>query len=156
MDIVYDDLIRYAENGNCDIVFHVANCFHTMGAGVAGVIARAWPEVYASDVENSIAGDIHKLGEWTVAAVELNPNDTLLVYNLYAQYEPGKRFEYLAFRQALESMFADIFQNFDDVDVLIAFPKVGSGIGGGAWDVISTIIEEVNEDYDYRLTLVIK
>ena len=120
---------------------------------IHSAIASGWPEAYQADRQTSL-GDVNKLGTFSKAEIELNPNDTLSIYNLYAQFEPGKRFEYLAFKHALDLMFEDILRSYDHCNVHIAFPKVGSGIGGGDWNIISHIIEDINEPYGYDLTLI--
>ncbi|AUE22994.1 phosphatase [Citrobacter phage CF1 ERZ-2017] len=48
-------------------IAHGCNCFHTMGAGVAGQLAKAYPPILAIDKSETFLGDTEKLGTFTQA-----------------------------------------------------------------------------------------
>lgn len=100
---------------------HGANRCQTMGAGVAGQLAKNFPEIRKVDTG---------VGEYTVAP--LRPN--VLVYNLYTQGLPGRNFEL--------SMLADAVKALEKAGVgSMTIPKIGAGIGGGDWAEISALLE---------------
>lgn len=49
LNIINDDLIDLAKNGNFDVIIHGCNCFCTMCAGIAKVIKQEFPEAYLPD-----------------------------------------------------------------------------------------------------------
>lgn len=54
MTITYvkGDILDVAKEHQVDIIAHGCNCFHTMGAGVAARLAKAYPAIVASDKES--------------------------------------------------------------------------------------------------------
>ena len=57
------DLIRMFSGGEFDLIVHGCNCFHTMGAGIAGTIAKQFPYAAKVDRECTAYGDITKLSK---------------------------------------------------------------------------------------------
>lgn len=68
-----------------DLVFHQANCFNTMGAGVAKDLAGVFPGVAIVDNQTAVA-DKRKMGGFTKAEVLNQFNHPMQVFNLYGQY----------------------------------------------------------------------
>ena len=137
------DLIELAKQGEFDVIVHGCNCFNTMGAGVAKQIKNNFKEAYLTD-KTTKKGDRNKLGTFTCVKIE-----NIYIINAYTQYFYGKNsnLDYNALRDA----FRKIKKKFSGMR--IAFPKIGSGLGGGDWYRISKIIETelINED----ITLII-
>lgn len=77
-----------------------------------------------------------------------------MVYNLYGQYNYGYDAagytNYEALRGALMHMRDDLLTGKDLWNV--GFPKIGAGLGGGDWDTIAGIIDEV---FDERFNVTI-
>lgn len=121
-------------------VAHGCNCFHTMGAGVAGQLAAAYPVVLNADKGLSELGDKEKLGTFT-RAVKLHGQDDHEVYcfNLYTQYEPGPNLDY----GALVNCMIELNQWGDRMIVppTIYMPRIGCGIAGGDWEKVSVLID---------------
>jgi O-acetyl-ADP-ribose deacetylase (regulator of RNase III) len=141
MKHVQGDLLKMADEGQFDYIFHGCNCFALMGDGIARSIAKKYPEAEASDRENSTRGDISKLGDYTTATVQDANGENFVIVNLYTQFQPGAHFEYQALRSALDLFLGD--QTFPaDKVIRLGFPLIGAGIGGGDWDYIETIIGE--------------
>ena len=142
------DLLKLALEGEFDVIVHGANCFNTMNAGIAAKIKKVFPEAYFADSATK-KGDINKLGTISVADVRLL-NKTIQVVNAYTQYDyrrkPGKvNLDY----DALRSCFVEINLRFRGKK--IGIPKIGAGLAGGNWEVISEIINEVTPDVDITL-----
>lgn len=145
-------LIEAAKEGNVDIIMHQCNCFNAMGAGIAPLIANAFPE--AEDADNlTAAGDIEKFGSYSTGSSEEYFID---IVNLYGQFRTswnGVATDYPALRSAIKH-----YRQSDDLrqwscGVKIGLPKIGAGLGGGDWDIISQIIEEELVAYDYDVTI---
>lgn len=127
------DIIEEFKNGTIDIIVHGCNCFHIMGAGLAGQIASKIPLAFEAD-KVTPCGDIHKLGSFSIAHISKKQ----LVINAYTQFHIGKNFEYAAFVQFLRKFKA----KYNDSGLIVGFPKIGCGIGGGDWGYVKTLIEK--------------
>lgn len=132
------NLLDLAENGNFDVIIHGANCFNTMGGGIAREIRERYPEVAAADAE-TVAGDYSKLGTWTEAAVmRKNNSGGFWVINAYTQYNMSQGtdvFEYVAFDLILQKLL-----HFHGTKRL-GLPYIGMGLAGGDKDFIIPMIE---------------
>jgi len=127
---VNGNLLDLFQQGEFDVIAHGANCFNTMGAGIAGQIAVRFPE--AQQVDNTTTpGDLLKLGSLTVALTDYG-----LIFNLYTQYQPGKNLDYTALRLSLRKMARMIRGK----KYRVGLPKIGAGIAGGNWQKIEKII----------------
>lgn len=117
-----------------------------MGSGVAFAIKQKFPEAYEAD-RITKKGSEGKLGHYSCAAVD--GNHIKRVYNLYTQYNYGRdKRKYVicdAVRNSLTAMKTSLLNSkeLDYETIKIGLPKIGSGLGGGDWKVISKIIEDV-------------
>lgn len=129
------DVLAYFRQHDVDLA-HGANCFTTMGAGIAKGIKENWPQAYAADCETR-RGDHSKLGWFSSADV-----GEKRIYNLYTQFRYGrdkKYFEPEAFQRALFRMFFDmsIRGRYD-----IVIPWIGTYNAGGTRDEVLAILED--------------
>jgi O-acetyl-ADP-ribose deacetylase (regulator of RNase III) len=128
------DLVKDAEQ--FDVIAHCANCYCTMGAGIAPQIKAKFPEAYAADCATK-KGDLNKLG--TISYTETTKP---IVVNLYGQFDyTGRRsgnmdLNYDAIRSAIKLMK----EKFSGKT--FGMPKIGAGLAGGDWSIIEKIIEE--------------
>lgn len=123
-----------------DIICHGCNCFCTMGGGVAWYISERWPEVYEADRKTN-RGDKAKLGTWTEAMVKGSDGHSIMVMNLYTQFNYN-RFEDLFEYEAFEKICKELNRFARDHRASISMPLIGAGLAGGDWKRISKIIEE--------------
>ncbi len=134
---VNGDLLKMAEEGNFDVIGQCANCFCTMGSGIAPLIKAKFPEAYAVDCATK-KGDEAKLG--TISYTE---NTNPIVVNLYGQFDyTGRRsgkmdLDYVALKSALILMKEKFSKK------RFGFPKLGAGLAGGDWTIIEGILQEV-------------
>lgn len=147
MKIIKGNLLDLAEQGEFDIIVHGCNCFHTMGSGIAKQIKDRWPNVYDIDVLFSVKGDKEKLGCYTHAKA----NDNLTVINAYTQYDfsGSLRGEVDVDYGAIRKVFRLIKRNH--IGRKIGYPRIGAGLAGGDWAVISKIINEELKGEDHTL-----
>lgn len=139
-------------DSDCDYICHQVNCQGVMGSGIAKQIRARWPWVFSSYHEycnRRKHNNESPLGEiWGVKLIHDNRNPQWVV-NMFAQDDfgySGRRFtSYNAFAKCLDAMRDRLPR-----DKTIGFPKnIGCGLGGGDWNVISTMIESIlGGDFD--------
>ena len=128
------DLVKDAEQ--FDVIAHCANCYCTMGSGIAPQIKTKFPEAYAADCATK-KGDLNKLG--TISYTETTKP---IVVNLYGQFDyTGRRsgnmdLNYDALRSAIKLMK----EKFSGKT--FGMGRIGAGLAGGDWSIIEKIIEE--------------
>lgn len=146
MKEIEGDIIKLGIEGEFDLIVHGCNCFCTMGAGIAKGIKTSFPEAYKADKQTG-KGDKKKLGSISYAEIS-NQNHGVIVVNAYTQYNykgRGTKTDYAA----IKSCFKEIKKKFPGRK--IGFPKIGAGLGGGDWEIISEIIESELAGEDYTL-----
>ena len=144
MKIIKGDLIKLALEGKFDVIVHGCNCFCTMGAGIAKAIKSEFPKAYEADCKTE-KDSKDKLGTYSYATIEKNENK-ITVINAYTQHDyksPGIKADY----DAIRSVFKKLKSNYSGKR--IGYPKIGAGLAGGDWKLISKIIDEelTNEDH---------
>ena len=160
MKEIKGDLIKLAKAGEFDIIIQGCNCFCTMGKGIAPQIKKAFPEAYEADLK-TIKGDRDKLGTVSVA---YNEEHKVGIVNAYAQYDYRpteiddlvRRTDYEALRSCFKLikakiLYAEMYQGLNLDDVRIGYPKIGCGLAGGDWNIVSKIIDEELEGLDHTL-----
>ena len=128
------DLIRMFSGGEFDLIVHGCNCFHTMGAGIAGTIAKQFPYAAKVDRECTAYGDITKLSNSSIAHVGEGRN----IVNMYTQYLPGKDL----YMNALVLGFQKLSKQIHTTE-RIGIPAIGCGIAGGDWEELAPIIADI-------------
>ena len=84
---VKGDVISMAETGIIDGLAHGCNCLHAMGSGIAGQLARRYPEVPLIDQQETAFRDFSKIGSFTVAECNsvVDEDKWFAVFNCYTQ-----------------------------------------------------------------------
>jgi O-acetyl-ADP-ribose deacetylase (regulator of RNase III) len=163
MKIIKGDLIQLAKQEEFNLIIHGCNCQGVMGSGIARQIRTNFPFAYAAFKEDPRKPE-DKLG--TILVTEdlqkkLDPfkfgEDHLLVINAYTQLTFGRSGQqyvsYDAIRTTMKYVKRLAVTSAAQGNVLrkIAYPKIGAGLGGGDWDVISKIIDEELDGEDHTL-----
>lgn len=128
------NLLEYPVDG----IVHQANCFHTMGGGIALSIRNKYPEAYEADLSTK-KGDPSKVGTFSLAVLPSN----LHIYNMYSQFSLGfgRHTEYTAVVNGLERVRDHAIENGLKK---LGLPRyMGCKLGGGYWPVVRAIIDEV-------------
>lgn len=133
-----------------DILVHQANCFTTMGSGIAKEIKARFPEAYRADLATS-KGDINKLGTYSRAKVaNIKYPQIKYIVNLYGQFEFGtdkQQTDYVAVKTGLIALATNLkLANLDFLTIGIPY-KMSCGLAGGSWVAVWTIIQLVFEYY---------
>lgn len=144
MRVVHGDLLELAQRGAFDVIVHGCNCHCNMDLGIALAIRRQFPQAYQAD-QQTAKGSRLKLGSFSAATVEVNTGP-LIVVNAYTQFDwkgPGVKADYPAIRSVMAAIAGAFGQ------VRLGYPKIGAGLAGGDWSVISAIIDEEFEGLDH-------
>ncbi len=154
MNKIKGNLIDFAYQGKFDIIVHGCNCFNTMGSGIAKEIKQRCPEAYEADCK-TVRGDKSKLGTYSSAAFETNNSEEFfVVINMYTQYRYGKdkvHVDYEAIREGFRSLGEEIREWGEDGWSTVAYPKIGCGLAGGDWSIVSKIIDEELKGLEHTL-----
>ncbi len=136
---VTGDLLKLATEGNFDVICHQANCFHTMGSGIAKQIREQFPEAYEADLV-TINGDSSKLGTYSFAIVTRG-SFSFVVANLYGQHSFGRGIQ--TNYSALRNCFKNLKETHGNKKLRFGIPyKISCGLAGGDWNIVSKIIED--------------
>ena len=146
---------------NCDIICHQVNCQRVMGSGIAGQIRQKWPKVYEDYCYSidlmyncncaSKSSDLLGMISWT----ELENGKYIMNFFSQDEYYPRDRChtDYEAFTDCCITLKEFITEyDLDKSNITIGFPyKIGCGLAGGDWSIISKIIEEEFEGYEVEI-----
>jgi len=132
------------------IIVHQVNFAGVMGAGLALQVKRKYPIVFSRYIEscNSLTWE-SVLSGGAVDFVKVNPK--LYVANLFAQRHYGTdrthtNYEY--FRTGMKTLAR--FSIREKLPVAIPY-KIGCGLAGGDWQLVSDIIQNELENIDYTI-----
>ena len=152
---ILDLINKSSENKALNVLVQQANCFNTMGKGIAKAISTAYPEVARADNATK-AGDKAKLGTYTYARVK----DNVVVANAYGQYNygwlnpldsNGRQTDYEALRKSLTAV-RDDFTGRSTHPVIFYVPKfIGQSLAKGDPEIIQPMVKEIFEDHDLVL-----
>lgn len=149
MKIVKGNLIDKALAGEFDIIVHGCNCQCRMKSGIAKEIAARIPEAEAAD-NATTKGDASKLGSWSHAHTMPTDGHYVTVINAYTQVYWGtdsRKVDYGAIRKVFRSLSKALIGNYEGYRV--GYPKIGCGLAGGDWEIVSKIIDEELEGCDH-------
>lgn len=116
---------------------HGCNCHAAMGSGIAPQIAKAFPQVEEADRLFSKFHRVNDAQEIMLGhafPVSLSRNVTL--FNLYTQLYPGPDLKLNALKEAFKTLNSIIPGH------KLLIPRIGAGVAGGDWNIISKIIKE--------------
>ena len=133
------NLLEYPLDG----FIHQANCFHTMGVGIAAQIRQKYPEMYEADCAHGPRGEPSRLGKFSVVKCR----DDKYGYNLYGQFDCGgwkRNTNYEAVYAGLER----IREHAIEANVQrLGLPKfMGCKLGGGDWTIVRSMIDVLFSD----------
>lgn len=146
MKTVTGDLVEAFIRGDVNVLGHQANCFNTMGAGIALQIKNRLPEAYAADCA-TLKGNPRKLGKMSYAVIGKG-----MVFNLYGQFKfsfSKTQTDYSALRSALNLMAVKLAAH--KLTAKIGLTKLGCGLAGGDWTTVSSIINEELAGFDVTI-----
>lgn len=134
---------------HCDYICHQVNCQGVMGSGIAKQIREKWPEVFDEYIRRCNAAPSDNPSFWLLGTPQYVIVGDICVINMFSQkdygYDQRRYTSYDAFWECLVDIACTT-----SVGKSIGFPKnIGCGLGGGDWNIISTMIEDVlGKDFD--------
>lgn len=165
---VIGDIFNYVETDKYDVISHGCNCFCTMGAGIAPLMAEHFKcDGYPLE-SNYYMGDYNKMGQidyktcifepktnkwrlydYKIDGIEIDKNiKRIIVINSYTQYTTGLgAIDYDALRLCMRKI------NHEFKGLKVILPRIGAGLAGGNWDTIRQIF--IDELSDCNVTVVI-
>lgn len=126
-------------------IAHGVNCQNKMGSGVAKVLFGKYPTV-KEDYHKTYHVMVNVLNErQNLLGLfdESKQDDGTIILNMFTQYNYGYDGEKYVSYDAIY----DCFTNAVECGIKeIAIPKIGAGLAGGNWDIISQIIDDATGD----------
>lgn len=140
MKTIIGDILTPNNTECVAIVCHQVNCKGVMGSGLALQIKNRFPDVYYNyrDKCDQIAEGVGGLGD--VQFCSALSDAGYIVANIFGQYGYGRDKRYTDY-DALRKAFNTIAKAFPNFTIRIPY-KLGCGLGGGDWSVVSKIIQE--------------
>lgn len=126
------------------VIAHQVNCQGVMNSGVAKAIRNKYPEVYTHYINY-----YHVIRILEGKAQFIETNDKKIVINLFGQknygYDGKCYTSYAYLTEALVEVFVTLKrQKINE----FAIPyKMGCDRGGGNWEIVSSILEDLSEKY---------
>lgn len=138
MQIIYGDIL----NSDADVIVHQVNCQGVMGKGLAKQIKDEYPEVFTEYKMFCSKCNSHELlGMTEIVRVGFRR----CVANLFAQEYYGSGRKCYTDYDALRKCLSTVNSEFAGKTVAVPY-KLGCGLAGGDWDIVSKIIEETLTD----------
>lgn len=122
------------------ILVHGVNCQGKMGKGIALEIRKRYPQVFDSYLEfgNKVFWKPSLL-LGGVDFVSITPD--LIVVNAFTQEDYGSDGRRYVDYDAIDRCFSQIKQCALRTGLPVKYPRIGSGLAGGDWNIISVIID---------------
>ena len=150
MKYINDNLLDAFDRGDVKYIAHQCNCFASLykgkAKGIAGSIMKRYPE--AAEVDGELKEGLSRLGK--VAGWHSSGKQGY-GYNLYAQYKYGNSAktgivytDYEALNKCLSDM-CDAISLLMVESTVIGIPRIGCGLAGGDWNVVSSILKSVEQ-----------
>lgn len=148
MIVVNNDLLKTPVK----IIAHQVNCQGVMGGGVAKQIKQKYPRVYEIYKTHCCESHEKLLGGYLAVWSE---DHSQLIVNVFGQDNFGRDkiyTDYKALKNGLDNFIKDYRNTFHitlEAQIPIAIPyKIGCGLAGGDWDLVSTILENLEIEYN--------
>ena len=132
-----------------DIIAHQANCFHTMGSGIAAQVREKYPAAYEADCQTG-NGDKGKMGTLSMADIPRDDGTILTIVNIYGQYtfERDRRAtSYDALYDGLSTLKGHMLriEPYKHKKAWhLGVPKfMGCALGGGSWIVVNAMLYDL-------------
>lgn len=131
------DLLDWIRQYKADVVAHGCNCKKVMGAGIARLLADAYPEVAQADQDKARV----ILGSYSHATL----SSGVVVCNAYTQIYPGRPYPPADSVEVRLQAIADSLERIalSYLGRRIAIPRIGAGLAGLSWSDVSAAIEAV-------------
>lgn len=128
-----------------DALAHGCNCYGVMGAGIAALFSRKWPQMFKQYRKLCKAGE-YQPGD----CFSWQDGDSPVIYNLATQLRPGRDARLEAVAQSVQRMLDDATERGVK---RIGLPQIGAGIGGLVWDDVEQVLRAAADTTDIELVV---
>lgn len=131
-----------------DVIAHCVNCQFVMGSGVAKALKEKWPEIYNNYINLGKTIAYNNSAEWLGYCQLVKLSNNNYCANLFGQNYFGRDGRQYISYDALKKSLLNLRNDMEANNLQsVAFPyKIGAGLAGGDWQIISDIIAEVFEN----------
>ena len=130
-----------------DVICHQVNCQGVMGSGIAKQVRKKYPWVYATYKETcNSAKTLMGLAQGVYI------NETQKIINIFGQKNYGYDGKCYTDYNALGYAFENISRWYKGKTIAIPY-KIGCARGGGDWNIVYKMIEEVFGDSDCEVLI---
>ena len=131
-----------------DVICHQVNCQGVMGSGIAKQVREKYPEAYDSykficDNAKKENGTSSLLG--VCQRVRIDGHKTII--NVFSQDRYGYDGKCYTDYDALKKCLTTIKNSYKGKTIAIPY-LMGCGLGGGNWELVSKLIEDIFNDND--------
>lgn len=141
-------MIKYKKGNLLDVtgevIIHGCNAQGVMGSGVALAVKKKYPEAFEEYRKYCAGLSPHYIMGDIVEYYHEESGTSIL--NAITQHLYGTSGAKYVSYDAIDQVFAQI-KGIYLPDTPIHLPKIGAGLGGGDWGIISTIIEKRLKDF---------
>jgi hypothetical protein len=132
-----------------DVICHQVNCQGVMGSGIARQVREKYPNVYETYKELCGCDEPKNL---LGIAQPVQANDKTIIVNIFAQENFGYDGKCYTDYNALRKGFETVRDNNEEDVIAIPF-LMGCHRGGGDWNVVYKMIEEIFADSDCEVLI---
>lgn len=126
-------------------IAHGCNCMGSFGYGIAGQIARTFPQAKEAYLKK------YQQEGWKLGEIQEVDCGSKIIINCATQYyygNPEKTGKTYASYEAINLVMINIYTLSKEKDIIVAMPKIGSKLGGLEWARIELIINSIFTDRD--------
>lgn len=131
-NVKFGNIVTDAKHG---IIVHGCNAQGVMGSGIALEIRNRFPAAYEAYIEKHTSSGL-ELGEIVFAEC-----DNILIANAITQQFFGRDNKKYVSYEAIFNVFDTLADLSHNMGLMVHYPMIGAGLGGGNWAVISDIID---------------
>ena len=129
------------------IIVQQVNAKGVMGSGVAAAIRQKWPIVFDVYRER-----IYDAGQVMGMMIPVQVTATLHICNIVGQQFYGRDGKRYTSYDALDDGFKKVKSYATALNIKeINFPLIGCGLGGGEWEIVSSIIQSNLPSFELTL-----
>lgn len=125
-----------------NILAHGVNIRGIMGAGIAPIFAREYPEMHTAYIEECKSG---RLVPGTTFLWEDSNGDIIL--NVASQDNPGRNARITWLEDGLNDAINKLKARGEQ-DIVIALPRIGCGIGGLDWKDVEPLLAGIAAEHE--------
>jgi O-acetyl-ADP-ribose deacetylase (regulator of RNase III) len=129
-------------------IAHGTNCMGVMGSGVAKILRGKYKDLFPEYKKlcDQYPDDITK--KQLLGGIQFVECGDKVIFNCFTQMNFGTKVQHVDYNalrncmKEIDNACAKKLDGYFNDSNRVAMPKIGAGLGGGDWEIISKIIEE--------------